>query len=74
MACLEEFGEFGRMPSLSENNIATELRFAKLHPNKPQDFWVLPLVLLAEVIKVEMFGHNDIMYSKIHNQHNSTTT
>ena len=33
-----------------------ELRFAKLHLNKAQDFW--NNVLWTDQTKVEMFGHN----------------
>ena len=36
--------------------MAAQLRFAKLHLNKPQDFW--NNVLWTDQTKVEMFGHN----------------
>ena len=36
--------------------MAAQLRFAKLHLNKPKDFW--KNVLWTDQTKVEMFGHN----------------
>ena len=36
--------------------MAAQLRFVKLHLNKPQDFW--NNVLWTDQTKVEMFGHN----------------
>ena len=37
-------------------NMAAQLRFAKLHLNKAQDFWIN--VLWTDQTKVEMFGPN----------------
>ena len=45
-----------RTPLLSKKNMAAQLRFAKLHLNKPQDFW--NNVLWTDDTEVEMFGHN----------------
>ena len=45
-----------RKPLLSKKNMAAQLRFAKLHLNKPQNFW--DNVLSIHQTKVEMFGHN----------------
>ena len=45
-----------RKPLLSKKNMAAQLLFAKLHLNKPQDFW--NNVLWTDQTKVEMFGHN----------------
>ena len=51
MACLE------RLPGESLLSLmALWLRFAKLHLDKPQDFWTN--VLWTDETKVEMFGHN----------------
>jgi len=40
---LHTYGLFGRVarrkPLLFKKNMATWLKFAKLHLNKPQDFW-----------------------------------
>lgn len=40
---LNKYSLFGRVSSrklrLTINNMAAQLQFAKLHPNKPQDFW-----------------------------------
>jgi len=40
---LNKYGMFGRVarrkPLCSKKNMAAWLRFAKLHLNKPQDFW-----------------------------------
>jgi len=36
--------------------MAAQLKFVKLHLNKPQDFW--NNVLWTDQTKVEMFGHN----------------
>ena len=41
---------------LSKKNMAALLRFAKLHLNKPQDFW--NNVLWTDETKEGMFGHN----------------
>ena len=50
---LNKYGLFGSVAVLSEKNMAAQLRFVKLHLNKPQDFWNNVLWT-----KVEIFGHN----------------
>ena len=42
-----------RKPLLSKKNMAAQLRFAKLHLIKPQDFW--NNVLWTDQTKVEMY-------------------
>ena len=57
---LNKYGLFGRvargMCLLSKKNKAAWLMFAKMHLDKPQDFW--NNVLWTDKTGVEMFGHN----------------
>jgi len=54
MACLE--GLPGESLYSLKKNMAARLRFAKLHLNKPQDFW--NNVIWSDETIVEMFGHD----------------
>jgi len=47
---------FRRKLLLPKKKMAALHRFAKLHLNKPQDFW--NSFLWTNETKVEMFGHN----------------
>ena len=50
----KRLNKYGRVRS--KKNMAAQLRFAKLHLNKPQDFW--NNVLWTDQTKVEMRDHN----------------
>ena len=57
---LNKYGLFGRVakrkPLLSEKNMAAGLRIAKMHLDKPQDFW--NNVLWKDETQIEMFDYN----------------